>query len=121
MAFLPLLLVACGTQDEKYYRTHPQVLQEAIKRCSSKPLSPLSCDQLAEIAVGVNELAYQLQINPQAFGKKILSLQEALAKQQVDLNTQTNQPILRANIEKSKQQLAAYLAIIRWLESPESQ
>lgn len=103
MACMPLILAACSTQsNEQYYRTHPQVLQDAIKNCSTGQSSRLSCEQLANIATSVNELAFQLQINPQAFGKKILSLQETLARQQADLNTNPNQPALRETVKKMK-------------------
>ena len=115
-----MLLIACSTKDEQYYRTHPKALKEAIKNCPAKQPSQLSCDQLAMIDSTVNDLAYQLQISPLAFGKKILVLQESLAKQQSDLKANPNQFELKQTIEKNKQQLAECLAIVRWLESPES-
>ena len=115
-----LLLVACATQDEHYYRTNPKILDQAVKNCPAQQPPKLSCAQLAKIAISVNELAYQLQINPQSFGKQILSLQETLAQQQVDLAKDPDQLELKSAIEKNKKQLAERLAIVRWLESPES-
>ncbi|CEG60662.1 hypothetical protein [Legionella micdadei] len=120
MAFIPLVLVACSTQDEQYYRTHPQALQEAIKNCPAEQPSRLKCEELAGIATSVNKLAFQLQANPQAFGKKILSLQETLATQQATLKANPNQPELRETVKKTEESLAECLAIVRWLESPES-
>jgi hypothetical protein len=115
-----LLLVSCSQQNELYYQTHPQALQNAIKNCSAKQPSYLSCEQLSAIAIKTNELAYQLQTNPQAFGKKILALQETIALQKADLQTKANSPELRATFEKNKQFLAQCLAVVRWLESPEN-
>lgn len=111
-----MCLAACTAQDEHYYRTNPQDLDKAIKSCPAQPPPQLSCEQLAAIASSVNALAYQLQVNPQGFGKQILSLQEALAKQEA----QPPQSKLSAAIIKNKQQLDEYLAVVRWLESPGS-
>ncbi len=121
MVCMLLLLAACSTQDSKqYYQTHPQALQDAVKNCPAAQPSGISCQQLTEIAMGVNELAYQLQMNPQAFGKKILALQETVASQRANLRANPNQPDLKIAAKKNEHQLAECLAIIRWLESPES-
>jgi hypothetical protein len=120
VAAMLMVLVACSTQDELYFRTNPQQLQKAIDNCPEKQPSLVSCEQLAEIAEDVSKLAYQLQVNPQGFGKKILALQENLAKQKADLLTNPNQPELKIKIKKNEQQLVEYLAIVKWLESPES-
>ncbi|CEK10970.1 hypothetical protein [Legionella hackeliae] len=115
-----MLLSACTVEDENYYRRNPQVLQQALKNCPDKKPSHISCEQLATLAASVNELAYQLQMNPQGFGKKILALQETLAKQRLELENNPNQPELKSLVEKNKQDLTQRLAIVRWLESPES-
>lgn len=120
MACLSIFLVACSTKNEQYYRTNPQALEDAIKSCPAKQPSNLSCEQLANIASSVKELAYELQVNPPAFGKKILALQELLAKQKAELQTNPNQLELKTTFEKNQQQLAECLAIVKWLESPES-
>ncbi|KTC78401.1 hypothetical protein [Legionella brunensis] len=117
---LSILSTACSAQDEAYYRQNPQALQQAVKNCPNKKPTQISCEQLAILAESVNELAYQLQINPQAFGKKILALQETLAKQQIELKNNPNQPDLKNLIEENKKNLAERLAIVKWLESPES-
>lgn len=113
-------LTACAAEDEAYYRNNPQLLQEAVKNCPNKKSAKMSCEQLNALAANVNEMAYQLQINPQAFGRKILELQEVIAKQQADLKSNPNQPELVNLITKNKQNLADRLAIVKWLESPES-
>ena len=50
--------------------------------------------------IQINELSYQLRSDPQGYGKKILSLQEQL------------------NVDNTEE-LKYYLAIVKWLESPE--
>ncbi|HHF7346985.1 TPA: hypothetical protein ACPSKE_000142 [Legionella feeleii] len=115
-----IALTACSTRDEQYYRLNPQALQQAIKECPNKQPVQVSCQQLAAINSAVYELVYQIQINPQEFGKQILSIQQDLAKQRIVLKKNPNQPELRKMIEENEQRLAERLAIVRWLESPES-
>jgi hypothetical protein len=113
-------LAACASQDEEYYRLHPQLLQQAVQACPVKKPSLLSCEELSQIARSTHELAYQLQASPQAFGKSILELQQTLAKQEAELRKNPNQPALQSEIKKNKRNLAERLAIVKWLESPES-
>ncbi|KTD23399.1 secreted endonuclease [Legionella lansingensis] len=120
LIFASIALVACGRQDETYYRQNPQALQQAVQNCPNKKPADISCAQLVNIAREVNELAYQLQTSPQGFGKSILELQENIAQQQAALQSNPNQPELKSSIEKNKQNLALRLAIVKWLESPES-
>lgn len=120
LIFASLVITACSNQDENYYRHNPQALQDVIKNCTNNPSATLNCDKLTVIANEINELTYQLQLNPQGFGKKILELQQTLAAQQASLQDNPNQVNLRESIEKNKQQLAERLAIVKWLESPES-
>ncbi|WP_019217151.1 hypothetical protein [Legionella tunisiensis] len=115
-----IALGACSTRNEQYYRLNPQALQQAIKECPNKRPAQISCEQLAAINSSVYELVYQIQINPQEFGKQILSIQQDLAKQRHMLEKNPNQPELRKTIEGNEQRLAERLAIVRWLESPES-
>ncbi|MDI9818285.1 MULTISPECIES: hypothetical protein [unclassified Legionella] len=115
-----LTLVACSARDEDYYRKNPQALQLAIKNCPEQAPAGLSCEQLTAIAHRINQLAYQLQISPQNFGRKILELQQTLAKQQAELEKNPEQSEIKAIIEENKQQLSERLAIVKWLESPES-
>lgn len=115
-----IALAACSTRDEQYYRLNPQALQQAIKDCPNKQPAQISCEQLAAINSSVYELVYQIQINPQEFGKQILSIQQELAKQRIVLKKNPKQPELRKMIEENEPRLAERLAIVRWLESPES-
>lgn len=120
LAGMFMVLTACTTKDEYYYQTHPQALQEAIKNCPQKPAAHVSCEQLNQVASSINELAYELQVSPQGFGKKILALQNKLAKQQSALHKNPKRSKLIRLTKKSEQRLAEYLAVVRWLESPES-
>lgn len=120
LSLATIMLVACSTHDEQYYRVHPEALQQALKKCPAEQPDALSCDELNRIALDVNQLVYSLQMSPQGFGTKIISLQVELAKQQASLRTNPNQPELVTSIEAIKQQLASRLAIVKWLESPEN-
>ena len=118
MKYTLLVLIACwgihcSAHDAQYYGLHPKDLQQAIAGCPGKQPRDLSCDQLKDIAYTVNQLAYQLQLNPQRYGQVILSLQEEIAKQELSSNPST------PSILKDKQlELAARLAVVKWLESP---
>lgn len=105
---LTLLLTSCATQDEQYFRTHPQKLQEALVSCPNTPPKAISCQQLQLIAVEVNKLVFEMQISPQRFGTKIIALQSELSETQTDAAKDT-----------IRQKLAMRLAVVRWLQSPE--
>jgi|GEM_PF-1407338 len=113
------LLTACTTHDEQYYRTNPPALQQAIKDCSEQSSGQLTCDQLKAIAADVSQLAYELQINPQAFGKKIISLQNQMVAIQAQLKQNPNQTELTQSLHTVEQELKDRLAIVKWLESPQ--
>ncbi len=113
-------VVACSAHDEHYYSLHPDTLQQALKNCPDQQPKGASCEQLKVVAVRVNELVYQLRENPQDYGKQILALQETVAKQEHALKQNAKQPELDETLSKNKQQLKERLAIVKWLESPES-
>jgi len=113
-------VTACKPKDERYYQTNPLELQKALKACPDKEPEGVSCLQIQVIARRLNALAYQLQINPQAFGGKILALQQTLAKQQEDYKKTGATQELKAEIERNRIELADLLAVVKWLESPES-
>jgi hypothetical protein len=114
-----LLLAACSSQNENYFQTHPLALQNALQQCPEKHPSQLSCEKLESIGKTINELAYQLQVSPQGFGKKILALQETMARQKADLALKKNES-LQASYDENALLLSQYLAVVKWLESPES-
>lgn len=119
-AFMALLLVACSPRDEHYFQTHPQAIEDAVKHCPAKQPSPISCEQLTNIAIATNDLVYQIQSSPQGFGKKILALQEAIAKEKTELKANPNQAEVQRSLHKKELLLQQSLAVVRWLESPES-
>ena len=120
VALLIILGLSSCSKNEHYYQTHPKELQQAISTCPEKQSQGLTCNQLEVLAKRMNELAYQLQLSPQGFGKKIMALQEVIVKEQEQLKTQGNHPDLRTKLTRNKYNLEAHLAIVRWFESPMS-
>ena len=80
----------------------------------------MTCEQLETLASRMNKLAYQLQLSPQGFGKKIMALQETIAKQRAQLKAETTNENLQADLTQNERDLADYLAVVRWFESPTS-
>ncbi|AUH72347.1 secreted endonuclease [Legionella sainthelensi] len=117
---ITLGLASCSAKNEYYYQTHPDELQQALKACPERQPQGLTCEQLETLATRMNELAYKLQMSPQGFGQKIIALQEAIAKEQSQLETEQNNENLEASLMKKKQDLADHLAVVRWFESPKS-
>lgn len=113
-------LTSCGVKDEQYYRTHPQELQAAIKACPQQKPPVLTCTQIEELGNRVNRLAYQLQSSPQVFGNKILTLEQTIAQQKLQLKNEGKNSDIQASLEQNMSQLTEYLSIVKWLESPES-
>ena len=115
-----LFLTSCMAHDKQYYRNNPQKLQAALKNCPEQQPKNVNCDVLKDIAQEMNRYAYELQLSPQQFGQKILLLQVQLAKMQDDVNQNSNQPDLKDKIAQNQQELETRLAVVKWLESPES-
>ena len=113
-------LASCRMNDTHYYELHPVELQAAVKACPGTAPQGVTCEELQLLARRMNGLAYQLQANPQDFGKKILTLQQTIADQENQLKKEGISPKLQASIVQMKQDLAEYLAIVKWLESPTS-
>ncbi|STY29008.1 secreted endonuclease [Legionella wadsworthii] len=119
--FLVILgLTSCSAKNEHYYKSHPNELQQALKACPNRQPPGMTCEQLEELANRMNKLAYQLQLSPQGFGKKIMALQETIVKEQTQLKNENNNATLQANLTQNKRDLADHLAIVRWFESPMS-
>ncbi|CAM2994098.1 secreted endonuclease [Legionella steigerwaltii] len=118
--FVILGLTSCTAKNEHYYKSHPNELQQAIKSCPNRQPQGLTCEQLEALANRMNKLAYQLQLSPQGFGKKIMGLQTAIAQQQVQLKTVGTNENLQADLTQNKRDLADHLAVVRWFESPTS-
>jgi hypothetical protein len=120
MIFIIMGLTACSERGEHYYRSNPKELQMAIKSCPEKQPAGLTCEQIEQLGSRMNSLAYQLQLNPQAFGNKILAIQQTIAKQKLELKAGGVNTELKASIAQNEHDLADYLAVVKWLESPES-
>lgn len=112
-------LTACDNKNENYYLSHLPELQKAIKSCPNQTPPQLSCEQVDAIGRRINVLAYQLQMSPQGFGSKILALQQTIAQQELELKKGKNEE-LSASLKQNKHDLTDYLAVVKWLESPES-
>lgn len=113
-------LVSCRHHGEEYYRSSPEVLQKAMKACPNVQPGSLTCEQLTELAKRLGNLAYQLQSNPQAFGNKILAIQQTIARLKQELETSGSNTQLKVELENNERDLLDCLAVVKWLESPES-
>lgn len=112
-------LTSCNEKNEQYYLSHPKELQKAMKDCPNQPHQGLSCQQLEQLGNRLGSLAQELQTNPQAFGNKILVLQQTIRSQQVELKQNGVNQELNVSLEKNQHDLADLLAVVKWLESPE--
>ena len=120
LASLLFSLMACTpSKDARYYRLHPQALQEALKNCPQSHPKHIACPELVMVADEVNTLAYQLQRDPQGFGNTILKAQAKLAHLLARAIKNDKSSALHAQIVRDKQKIAEYLSIVRWLESPQ--
>ena len=104
--------------DKDYYSLNPNALQEAVRACPSIKPKDATCEQVNEIATQMNDLAAELMTSPQAFGQKVLQLQQLIAKETYALKNAPKSSNLYAEVEKHKQSLHERLAVIKWLESP---
>lgn len=108
-------VAACSPHDAEYFAIHPKLLEDAIAECPDKAPKLVSCDDLHNTALKVNNFVYELRMSPQGFGKTILALQETIAAQEL-----ANQSDAMPLLEKNKKELRERLAIVGWLESPVS-
>lgn len=113
------LFASWAAQSEQFYHSHPKVLQEALSHCSSKAPKAISCKQLQQIAIRMNQLGEALRTNPQAFGEQILSLQSELSLFEQQQLTDKDNPLLAKKIHQTKARLQERLNMVKWLESPE--
>lgn len=118
ITLMALGLASCTVKDESYYRANPRELQQVIKNCPNAHPAQFSCEQAEQLANRMNSLAYQLQYSPQGFGNKILKLQETIAAQQLELAKKPS-PELQQSLTENQKDLADFMAVVKWLESPE--
>ncbi|MDP3704303.1 MAG: hypothetical protein Q8R24_00145 [Legionellaceae bacterium] len=108
----------CLAYDANYYAMNPKEMQKALAACPAQQPDNVSCEQLNHMATHVNDLVMELRLDPQAFGRNILAMQETIAKQIVLSTKQPLTPELQAELTKNQQALRDRLIIIKWLESP---
>lgn len=120
VVLIALGLTSCSAKNEQYYLSNPKELKQAIEACPQKKPEGLNCQQITQLGIRVNNLAYQLQANPQAFGNKILSLQQTIAKQQEQLKKDGSNQELKTSLAQNQHDLVEFLAVVKWLESPVS-
>jgi hypothetical protein len=114
LIIMTLGLVSCQEKDTQYYRHHIKELHAQALHCDSK--GSINCDVLDALSRHMNQLGQTLQISPQAFGNKILGLQQTIAMQKrTTTQDRSNQP----SIEDNQRQLTDLLSVVKWLESPE--
>lgn len=116
---IALSVTGCTVKDEGYYLENPKALQAALADCPMRPGANVSCQTLEAMNSRLQKLASQLRESPQAYGQRILALQEIIARQQSSLEQNDNQPELRSTLLENKRALQLHLAVVKWLESPE--
>ncbi len=114
-----LTLSACSPQNEKSYLGNPKALQEAMKQCPERAPKKVSCEKIQEMATRINQLAYKLRVDQQAYGKDILALQETITTQRSTLEKHPDQVALQQSLKQNERHLQEHLAVVRWLASPE--
>jgi hypothetical protein len=118
LLFIAKTALACPAKDETYYLNHPKVLQEATQACPDTPPKHLSCKEIGSIGQHMQNLAYELQDNPQQFGIRILSVQQIISEKQAALAADPNNKQLATELSHNQQELLYRLAVVKWLESP---
>ncbi|MDF1828050.1 MAG: hypothetical protein P1U39_07200 [Legionellaceae bacterium] len=112
-------LSACSPGNEQKYSTNPKALQQAMRQCPDHPPKNISCEQLSNISMRVNQLAYKLRLDQQAYGKDILALQTMITEQRHALEKNPNKVELNKSLKNNQKLLQEHLAVVRWLASPE--
>lgn len=142
-------LTSCTSKSDYYYLNNPTELVKILNRCikeglssdsildidkkltsneisldeqknSSDKLSNELCNHFKSLYIMMQEEAHDLQLNPQDYGLNIIKLQEKLEIAKSLLNKGSDKPKLEKEIEKITRQLRIRLAIVKWLETPES-
>jgi hypothetical protein len=120
--FLYTLLLFCGfslAYDIDYYKHNPNKIEAALKECKEGSFErEVSCQDLINVASHMNNLAIELQLDPEAYGLKLLKLEEELAKHVEDNHGLDLKSDAILAINKYKQDIDDRLIIVKWLESP---
>lgn len=119
--FVALLVSSCSKHNDRWYLSHPAALQEALEACPERAPRDLSCQQLNELGVVINQYAEQLQANPQAFGQKIIAMQSDISRLEQQMQSASSKALkesLSFKIASIQKKLDFYMATVRLLESP---
>ncbi len=121
--YLIILLIFIGAAsfaaNVDYSKLNPVKIEQDLANCPNKsPRVKLSCAELKTFAERINDLAIQLQVDRQGYGKAILASQEKLAKQQELLVKNKDNRQLSQEIAANQQEINERLLLIKWLESP---
>lgn len=127
VAALLFAITSCGSaSDSAYYQMHPGKIAAALQQCQRQNPEQASCQRLQALQREMMGLAYELQASPQAFGTKILQTQQLIQEIKAKL-TQAREakdkPLvtsLSSELKVQQTKNKQYLAVVRWLESPES-
>lgn len=110
---------ACFANTVPYAKLSLQIIENDLTSCPQKqPRLGVSCAELRKIARRINDLAIQLQIDRQGYGKDILFAQEKLAAQQELLAKNLEDKQLAAEIANNRREINERLIVVKWLESP---
>ena len=118
LGLILLGLSACSPENEQKYSTNPKALQQAMKQCPEHPPKKITCEQLSNISMHVNQLAYKLRLDQQAYGKDILALQSMITEQRSALEKNPSKAELHQSLKNNQKLLQEHLAVVRWLASP---
>lgn len=105
--------------DVDYAKINPLTIKQDLANCPQHtPHNNFSCAELHAFAERINDLAIQLQLDRQGFGRAILASQEQLAKQEEEFAKNSNDKQLSQAIAANQREINERLLLIKWLESP---
>lgn len=110
---------ACFANTVPYSKLSLRIIENDLANCPQKqPRLGVSCVELRKVAKRINDLAIQLQIDRQGYGKDILCAQEKLAAQQELIAKNLGNKQLAAEIANNRREIDERLTVVKWLESP---
>lgn len=119
---LYLLLFFCApnilAHDINWYSQHPEVVQKVIKDCPRKQPKDISCKQLQEIGIQLNELITLFVSDAHDYGQQILDIQQRINSKMQIASLKPEDESLKISILNDKLDMQKRLNIVRWLASP---
>lgn len=105
-------------RDINWYAQHPEVVQKVIQDCPRKQPKDISCSQLQQVAMKLNDLIHLFVTDSQNYGQEILDLQQKIAQKEKIAVAKPIDEELKLSILKDKLDVQQRLNIVRWLASP---